>query len=51
MADCLTLRKSAQFFFSGKKPDPEIPGKILELNFTYLGSDFQNRQQKLLIYE
>ena len=33
MAESLTARKTAQFFFRGKKPDPEIPGKIRVSNF------------------
>ena len=29
-------------YFSGKKPDPENPGKIRISNFCYFGSDFKN---------
>ena len=37
-------------FFSGKKPDPENPGKIRIWNFLYLGWDFENGHYKLLFY-
>ena len=32
---------------SGKKPDPENPGKIRLSNSNYFGSDFKNRHYKL----
>ena len=37
-------------FISGKKPDPENPGKNLDIKFFFFWSDFQNGQQKLLFY-
>ena len=37
-------------FFSGKKPDPENPGKIRIWNFSYLGRDFEKGHYKLLSY-
>ena len=36
---------------SGKKPDPEIPGKIRFPNFWYLMSDFHKGQQNVLFHE
>ena len=35
---------------SGKKPDPENPGKIRMTNFCYFGSDFMNGYYKKLFY-
>ena len=35
---------------SGKKPDPENPGKIRIWNFLYLGWDFENGHYKLLLH-
>ena len=37
LANSLTLHKSAQLFFPGKKPDPENPGNILIWNILFFG--------------
>ena len=37
-------------FFSGKKPDPENPGKIRIWNFLYLWSDIKIGQHNCLFY-
>ena len=38
------LPQPPALFFSGKKPDPENPGKIRIWNFFYFWLDFQNGQ-------
>ena len=49
MVKSLTPHKSAHFF-SGKKPDPEIPGKIRMLNSGFLGFGFEKGHHQQRIY-
>ena len=50
MAKRLTSPNLPQFFFSGKKLDPENPGKIQMLDFGFLGSGFEKGQQNIRFY-
>ena len=44
------LPQPPPIFFSGKKLDPENPGKIRMLDFGFLGSGFEKGQQKIRFY-
>ena len=50
MAKSLTVRYPAQFYFQGKNPDPENPGKIRIPNLRFWMSETKKGQQKVVFY-